>query len=81
MTDNLLNRILIDQKIMIGKPIVRGTRLTVQHVLALLAGGMTQKDILLEHPQLAREDVQACLLFAMKAIDYTSVFPLMGFEK
>ena len=60
----LLTRIIVDPKIMVGKPIIRGTRLTVQHVLGLLAQGMTAEDIMQEHPNLKREDIFACLIFA-----------------
>jgi uncharacterized protein (DUF433 family) len=62
--DELLKRITVNSKIMVGKPIIRGTRLTVEFILGLLAQGDRMEDILSEYPGLAREDIQACLLFA-----------------
>ena len=47
-----------------GKPRIRGTRMTVTDVLEYLAGGMTQKDLLAEFPDLTPEDIRACLAFA-----------------
>jgi len=47
-----------------GKPIIRGTRITVQDVLEYLAGGMSVEDILADFPDLTREDIQACLAYA-----------------
>ncbi len=49
---------------MVGKPTIKGTRLTVDFILSLLAHGSTVEDILAEYRGVAREDVQACLLFA-----------------
>ena len=60
----LHNRIIIDPKIMVGKPIIKGTRLTVQHIVGLLAQGMTVQEIMQEYKNLTQEDVFACLTFA-----------------
>jgi uncharacterized protein (DUF433 family) len=57
-------RIVLDPEIRFGKPVVRGTRITVGDVLGYLAGGMSEQDILSDFPQLTREDVLACLAFA-----------------
>ena len=62
--EKLLERITINPKVMVGKPVVRGTRLTVEYVLNLLAHGATAKEILDEYEALAQEDIRACLLFA-----------------
>jgi uncharacterized protein (DUF433 family) len=64
--DTLLERIIIDPKIMTGKPIIKGTRLTVQHILKLLAQGITTEEILGEYNRLTKEDIFACLIFANK---------------
>jgi uncharacterized protein (DUF433 family) len=61
---DILGRIIVDPKIMVGKPVIKGTRLTVQHILGLLAQGITAEDIMHEHPNLKREDIFACLMFA-----------------
>ena len=59
----LLERIVTDPKIMAGKPVIRGTRLTVEYILGLLAQGVTVEEILQEYEGLTPEDIQACLLF------------------
>lgn len=75
--EQLLQRIVVDPKVMVGRPVIRGTRLTVTHVLNLLADGMTAAEILAEYEGLAREDVQACLLFSAKSLEDTEFLPLM----
>lgn len=57
-------RIEINPKIMFGKPVIKGTRITVEHVLRKLAGGMTTEEILKDHPQLSPADVSAAQEFA-----------------
>jgi uncharacterized protein (DUF433 family) len=77
MTDNeLLNRITTDPKIMVGKPVIRGTRLTVEYILNLLAHGATIAEILEEYEGLAKDDVLACLLFASRSLESASFMPL-----
>ena len=73
----LLERITLDPKVMIGKPIIRGTRLTVEFVLNLLAYGATVAEILEEYNGLTEKDIQACLLFATKSLAETSFMPSM----
>ena len=65
----LLERITVNPKIMVGKPVIRGTRLTVEFVLNLLAHGASVEEILDEYKGLAPEDIQACLLFAGKSLE------------
>jgi uncharacterized protein (DUF433 family) len=60
----LLERIAINPKVMVGKPVIRGTRLTVEYILGLLAHGATAVDILQEYDGLSGVDISACLLFA-----------------
>jgi uncharacterized protein (DUF433 family) len=74
--DELLERIVQDPKIMVGKPVIRGTRLTVDFILNLLAHGTTEKDILDEYKGLTEEDIRACFLFATKALKNTDFMPL-----
>ena len=64
VTMDLLQRISIDPAVRFGKPCVRGTRLTVGDVLATLAAGRSEAELLLDFPQLTHEDVLACLAFA-----------------
>ena len=71
----LHDRITVDLGVMVGKPVLRGTRLTVEHVIGLLAHGLTVEEILAEYEGLEREDVQACLLFASKSLQDTAFMP------
>ncbi len=75
MNDDLLARIEINSKVMVGKPVIRGTRLTVQHILGLMANGATPEEILREYHRLTPEDLQACLVFATRTLEETSFFP------
>jgi uncharacterized protein (DUF433 family) len=72
----LLERITVDLKVMVGKPVIRGTRLSVQFIVGLLSQGASAEEILDEYDGLTREDIQACLLFASKALDDTTFVPL-----
>ncbi|MEA1948357.1 MAG: DUF433 domain-containing protein [Thermodesulfobacteriota bacterium] len=73
----LLDRIVLDPKVMVGKPVIRGTRLTVDFILNLLAHGTTEDAILNEYKGLEIEDIQACFLFATKFLKNTDFMPLM----
>lgn len=53
-------RIIVDPDILVGKPVVKGTRLAVEFIIELLAQGWSEVDILQNYPGLAREDIQAC---------------------
>jgi len=57
-------RIVVDAKILAGKPMVRGTRLAVEFILELLAAGQTESAVLSDYPGLTREDLLTCLLYA-----------------
>ena len=72
----LLERIAFDPKVMVGKPVIKGTRLTVEYILNLLAHGATAEEILDEYDGLTREDIRACLLFATRSLEDTSFMPL-----
>ena len=61
-------RIVIDPKIMVGKPVVRGTRITVEAILKLLGKGTTVKEILEDYPQLKKEDIEAALNYGAHVI-------------
>ncbi len=72
----LLKRIALNPRVMVGKPVIKGTRLTVEHILNLLAHGAAVEEILEEYDGLALEDIQACLLFATKSLESTVFGPL-----
>ena len=77
----LLERIVLNPQVMVGKPVIRGTRLTVEFILGLLAYGATEQEILNEYTGLAQEDIQACLLFATKSLESTTFIPLSAESK
>lgn len=72
----LLQRIVTDPKILVGKPVILGTRLSVEFILNLLAHGSTTDEVLEEYDGLTIEDIQACLLFASQSLSNTSFMPL-----
>ena len=77
MTDQeLLNRITINPKVMVGKPVIRGTRLTVEFILNLLAHGAPIEEIMQEYQGIQTEDIRACILFATKSLENTVFMPL-----
>ncbi len=72
----LLERIVVNPQIFGGKPIVRGHRLAVEHVLGMLAAGDTAATLLDNYPWMEHEDIQACLLFAQRAVGNERIEPL-----
>jgi uncharacterized protein (DUF433 family) len=74
---SLLKRISMNPKVMTGKPVIAGTRLTVEFILNLLAHGTDTQEILDEYKGITVEDVQACILFASKALENTAFMPLI----
>lgn len=74
----LLERITLDPQVMVGKPVIKGTRLTVEHILNLLAHGATVAEILAEYDGLVQEDIRACLLFASRSLNDTTFVPLLA---
>lgn len=73
----LLKRITVDPAIFSGKPIIRGRRLAVEHVLGMLAAGDTPEILLKGYPWLEREDIQACLVYARRLVGHERVEPLL----
>ena len=70
---DLLARITINPEIFGGKPIIRGRRLAVEHVLGMLAAGDSVETLLAEYPWLEPEDVRACLLYARRVVGHERV--------
>ena len=73
-TTELLKRITVNPDVMVGKPTVRGLRITVEQILKALAGGVTIEDLLEDYPELEKEDIQAVLLYASERISEEQVF-------
>lgn len=72
--DNLLSRIEVNRQVMAGKPIIRGLRIAVEHVLRSLAVGMTVEQIMENYPELEAEDIQACMLYAANLMEQEKVY-------
>lgn len=69
-------RIVINPGILVGKPIIRGTRLAVEFIIDLLAQGWSEQDILSNYPGITQQDIQACLAYASEALRTEKVYPL-----
>lgn len=72
MDTTLLNRITTNPKVLAGKPVVRGMRISVEQVIKMLARGISTEDIINEYPVLETEDIKACLLYAANRISTDS---------
>ena len=70
----ILDRITINPEVMVGKPTIRGLRITVEQILKALAGGITIKELLEDYPELDTEDIQAVLLYAAELVSEEQVF-------
>ncbi len=71
-------RIVVDPQILVGKPVIRGTRLAVELIVDLLAQGWSEEEILTNYPGLTREDLQACLKYASAVMHSEKVYPLVS---
>ena len=71
-------RIVVDPQILVGKPVIRGTRLAVELIVDLLAQGWSEEEILKNYPELTREDLQASLKYASAVMHSEKVYPLVS---
>lgn len=76
MERELEQRIVVDAKVMAGKPIIRGTRIPVELIVRMLSQGISESEILVEYPRLKVDDVRAALAYAAKVLADEDVFPL-----
>ena len=67
----------INPKIMMGKPVIKGTRITVELLLEKLSAGETDENILLAHPHITKEDIKAALLFAAQSLKGENIYPVL----
>jgi len=74
MTQQLSERITINPHVMVGKPTIRGLRITVDQILKALAAGLTSKELIEDYPELEPEDIQATLLYAAELVSEEQVF-------
>jgi uncharacterized protein (DUF433 family) len=70
------DRISVDPKILVGKPVIKGTRIAVEFILELLSEGWSPAQILENYPQLKQDDIQAALHYAAEALKQERVYPL-----
>jgi uncharacterized protein (DUF433 family) len=75
--NKILERITVNPKIFGGKPIIRGRRLAVEHVLGMLAAGDTPETILQGYSWLELDDIKACLIYARRLVGHERVEPLL----
>jgi uncharacterized protein (DUF433 family) len=73
-TKDLLNRITVNPDVMVGKPTIRGLRITVEQILKALAGGLTVEELLDDYPDLEKEDIKAVLLYVSELVGNEQVF-------
>jgi len=76
MSMNWRDRISVDPQVLVGKPIVKRTRIAVELVVDLMAQGWTQEQILDSYPNLTAEDIRACLAYASEVLHAERVYPL-----
>lgn len=77
MSENeLLHRITCDPAVLVGKPTIRGLRISVEHVLRALLSGRTTEELLREYPDLEPDDIRACLAYAISLVADERVYPL-----
>ena len=73
-----LDRIEMKKDVLCGKAVVKGTRLSVQHLVGLLAQGWSEQDVMDAYPGLSRDDLLACLKYAAESVANEQLFPVEG---
>ncbi len=76
MDEKLLRRIEMDPKVMVGKPVIKGTRIPVELIVRMMAQGISEKDIIQEYPRLQPDDLRAALVYAAWSLAHEDVLPL-----
>lgn len=77
MEREINKRIVVNPEVMVGKPIIKGTRIPVDTIVRLLAQGMTKEEILEDYPKLKEEDIKAALEYVADMVEGEDVFPLI----
>ena len=80
-TQQLLSHITTNSEVMVSKPVIKGTRLTVEYILNLLAQGASVADLIEEYDGLVEADIRACSLFAAQSFEDTTFMPLIAEHK
>jgi uncharacterized protein (DUF433 family) len=74
--EQLLRRITADPKVLVGKPTVRGLRISVEQILNALAAGVPAEDLLQDYPELEPEDIRACIAYGASLVSEERVYPV-----
>jgi uncharacterized protein (DUF433 family) len=72
--EELIKRVVVDPKIMLGKPVIKGTRLTVELIVEKMAYGATLDDLMKDYPFLTEKDIRSALLYAAKRLAHEEVY-------
>ncbi|QDK80548.1 DUF433 domain-containing protein [Spirosoma sp. KCTC 42546] len=73
---DIRQRIISNPDVLTGKPVIVGTRLSVQFIVGLLAKGVTHQELLMEYPYIIEEDIRACLAYASQLLESSTLIPL-----
>ena len=76
MDEKLMRLIEINPKVMVGKPVIKGTRIPVELIVRMVAQGITETDIIHEYPRLQPDDVRAALFYAAWMLEHQDILPL-----
>ena len=77
MDEHLLQRIEINPKVMVGKPVIQGTRIPVELIVRLLGEGLSEAEVLRQYPRLQEQDIRAALTYAASVLAHEEVFPVV----
>lgn len=75
---DILGRITVDPEVLVGKPTIRGLRISVEQVLRALSAGIPWEELLKDYPELEEEDIRAVLAYAADRVADEQVFPIAG---
>ena len=75
--DKLLERITTDPRVLVGKPVIRGMRISVAQIVTAVAAGVPRQELLEDYPGLEAEDIQAALLYAANLVEAERVYPVL----
>jgi uncharacterized protein (DUF433 family) len=76
MDEQIQERVVINPKVLVGKPVIRGTRIPVELILRMFAQGISENEILSEYPRLQPADLRAALAYAAQTLAHEDILPL-----
>lgn len=75
--EDFMKRIVVNPKVMVGKPVIKGTRITIEAIIARVAEGMTFKEILEDFPYITKEDIKAAIRYAQSLVAGEEIIPMV----